>query len=307
MTHHSHHQGTQHDHSPDHHHGHGDNAASHAELLDLDAKVLGPYLKEVTEWAQQYAPADPRIVVDMGAGTGTGTVALAERFTRAEVIAVDRSESMLDRIQMTAAEHGVADRVHVLQADLDAGWPQTAAADVVWASSSLHEVASPDRVLADVYGALRPGGLLLVLEIDNLPRFLPDDVEAGRPGLEARCHEALAQAGWNAHPNWRSHLEQAGFTVTGERSFIAESGVNTGSGANPETGAGAGAATSSPDTGRYADGYLRRMRSVLDGRLDAEDLNALDRLLAPESDGSLLRRDDLKVRVTRTAWAARRP
>lgn len=225
----------------------------------------------------------------MGAGTGTGTVALARRFSRSEVIAVEMSESMLDRTKTTAAEQDVADRVRLLQADLDAGWPQTGPADVVWASSSLHEVASPDQVLADVYAALNPGGLLVVLEMDSLPRFLPDDVEAERPGLETRCHEALAQQGWNAHPNWRSHLEQAGFTVTGERSFIAQSGANTGSGA-----------------GRYADGYLRRMRSALDGKLDAEDLNALDRLLAPEADASLLHRDDLKVHVTRTAWAARR-
>ncbi|GAB3251560.1 class I SAM-dependent methyltransferase [Arthrobacter pigmenti] len=311
MAHHSHHHGN-HDHAAQHHaHGHND-AASHAELLDLDARILGPYLDEVTGWAEQHAPEDPRVVVDMGAGTGTGTVALAGRFSRAEVIAVDMSESMLDRVKATAAEHGVADRVRLLQADLDEGWPETGAADVVWASSSLHEVASPNRVLADVYAALNPGGLLVVLEMDSLPRFLPDDVEADRPGLETRCHEALEQQGWNAHPNWRSHLEQASFTVTGERNFIAESGANTESVAHRESaavaqaGTAAGAATSSSDTGRYADGYLRRMRSALDGRLDAEDLDALDRLLAPESDESLLRRGDLKVRVTRTAWAARR-
>jgi SAM-dependent methyltransferase len=318
MAHHSHHHGNQRNHHADHvgghYHAHADNedAASHAELLDLDARILGPYLDEVTGWAEQHAPEYPRVIVDIGAGTGTGTVALARRFSRSEVIGVDMSESMLDRIKTAATEHGVADRVRLLQADLDAGWPQTGAADVVWASSSLHEVASPERVIADVYAALNPGGLLVVLEMDSLPRFLPDDVEADRPGLETRCHEALAQQGWNTYPNWRSHLEQAGFTVTGERNFIAESGANPESGAGRESESDAPAGTAarptaaSSDTGRYADGYLRRMRSALDGKLDAEDLNVLDRLLAPESDESLLRREDLKVRVTRTVWAARR-
>ncbi|WP_026818782.1 class I SAM-dependent methyltransferase [Arthrobacter castelli] len=321
MAHHHHHgkhHGKHHHHDADHGTGHPcmdgpeGNAASHAELLDLDARVLGPYLDEVTRWAAQYAPTDPRIVVDMGAGTGTGTVALAERFTRAEVVAVDVSESMLDRVQAAAAEHGIADRVRLLQADLDAGWPQAGAADVVWAASSLHEVASPDRVLADVYAALNPGGLLVVLEMDSLPRFLPDDVETARPGLETRCHEALAQQGWNAHPNWRSHLEQAGFTVAAERSFVAESGENPKAdevahpGAMAATGTAAKEGPPSSATSRYADGYLRRMRPALDGQLDPQDLNALDRVLATDSDESLLRRDDLKVRVARTAWAARR-
>lgn len=319
MAHSSHLHSTHHnaDHPVGHQHAHGhdddDATASLAELLDLDAKVLGPYLNEVTGWAQQYAPEAPRVVVDMGAGTGTGTLALTDRFPQAEVLAVDKSEPMLDRIQTMATEHGVAERVQVLQTDLNTGWPQTGPVDVVWASSSLHEVDSPDKVLANIYAALAPGGLLVVLEIDSLPRFLPDDVEKARPGLEARCHAALAEAGWNAHPNWRSHLEGAGFTVAAERSFTAESGADMAeSGANAATGPSS-SATESPSgpespsgTGRYADGYLRRMRPALDGKLEPEDLDALDRLLATDSNESLLRRDDLKVRVNRTAWAARR-
>jgi hypothetical protein len=159
----------------------------------------------------------------------------------------------------------------------------------VWAASSLHEVADPDRVLSNVYAALHAGGLLVVVEMDDLPRLLPDDVGLGCPGLEARCHAALAQANWNSHPDWQPHLERAGFEIAAQRRFSIE--------VNPAP----------PSTGRYAQTYLRRIRSALDGRLATDDLATLDRLLAGDDPGGLLHRRDLTIRGNRTAWAARRP
>ncbi|NKX54534.1 class I SAM-dependent methyltransferase [Arthrobacter mobilis] len=290
-------QHSSHHHSPDQHHGlhryggghtHHD-AAGLAELLDLDAEVLATYLAAVTGWTRQHAPELPRTVVDLGAGTGAGSLALARRFETAAVVAVDRSAVMLERVRAAAREQGLAGRLRVVQADLDVAWPEVGAVDIAWAASSLHEVADPERVLRDAYAALNPGGLLVVIEMDTLPRFLPDDVGTGRPGLESRCHEALAQADWNRHPDWRPHLEQAGFQIAAQRSFSTEAGQ------------------ASPGTGRYAQAYLRLIRPALDGRLGAEDLDTLDHLLAEDGPHALLRRRDLAVRGTRTAWAARRP
>ena len=281
MAQHSHHH-TAHTHD----HDHGD---SLADLLDLDAEVLGSYLEPLTEWAGQHSRETPRRIVDVGSGTGVGTLTLARRFPAAEVIAIDRSEFMLERLGTAAREQGLADRLSVVHADLDVAWPAVGAADVVWAASSLHEVADPDRVLRDMYAALNPAGLLVVVEMDALPRLLPDDVGVGRPGLESRCHEALARMNWNSHPNWQTHLERNGFEVVEERTFVSE--------ANPAP----------PSTGRYAQTYLRRIRSALDGQLAADDRNTLDLLLSDDDPNSVLRRTDLIPRGTRTAWAARRP
>lgn len=271
-----------------HHHGDHDRTGL-ADLLDLDAEVLGSYLDEVTAWAEKYAPDTPRTVVDMGAGTGSGSLALARRFSEAEVIAIDKSESMLERIRTAAHQHGLTDRIRPMEADVDAGWPALGAADIVCASSSLHEVADPDKVLGDVYAALKPGGLLVVVELDTLPRFLPDDVGIGRPGLESRCHEILAKSGWNSHPNWRSHLERAGFGISAERNFTTEAGP------------------ASSGSSRYAQANLQHIRNGVEGRLAADDLDTLDQLLSGDTTDGLLHRGDLNLRVTRTAWAARRP
>lgn len=275
-------------------HHHLDSGQAHddetglADLLDLDAEVLGSYLDEVTEWVGQHAPNAPRTVVDVGAGTGAGSLALARRFSVAEVVAIDTSALMLERLRAAARGQELADRLRVVQADLDVAWPEVGAVDVAWAASSLHHVADPDRVLRDIHTALNPGGLLVVIEMDALPRFLPDDVGLGRPGLEARCHEALAQANWNSHPNWRPHLERADFEIAAQRSFTIA------------------ASPAPPSTGRYAHAYLRRIRPALDGQLATDDLNTLDHLLADDHPDALPR-CDLTVRGSRTAWAARRP
>jgi SAM-dependent methyltransferase len=280
------------------HHGaqaHQDEAVL-VELLDLDAEVLGSYLDQMTGWAAEHARVVPRTVVDVGAGTGTGSRALARRFPASDVVAIDRSALMLERIRAAALEQGLADRLRVVQADLDDAWPAIGpvdggvdgGVDIVWAALSLHEVTDPDRVFRDIYAALDPGGLLVVIEMDALPRFLPDDVGLGRPGLESRLHGAAGQANGNVHPDWRPHLERAGFAIVEQRTFALE-------------------VSPAPSTGRYAHAYLSHLRSALDGRLTAEDRITLDHLLADDNQDGLMRRRDLTVRGSRTAWAARRP
>ena len=266
-----------------------------AGLLDLDAEVLQSYLSELTAWIQELA-ADPppRRILDLGCGTGTGALALLHRFQGADVVALDMSVQLLQRLEAKARDLGVADRVRTVQADLDTSWPAIDTVDLAWASSSLHHMADPDRVLTGVFAALRPGGLLAVIEMDSFPRFLPDDLGLGRPGLEARCHAVLAERHADELPHlgsdWGPRLSQAGFTIEAERPFAID--------LKPPLPASAG---------RYAQATLRRIRSSLDGRISAGDLATLDTLLDSDGPDGILQRGDLTVRTARTGWVARRP
>lgn len=278
----------------DHHHHRAaeTDPAAMAELLDLDAEVLHSYLSEVTGWVRELAAGMPRRrIIDLGSGTGAGALALVKCFEEADVIAVDMSAPLLERLSAKARELGVTDRVRTLQADLDAAWPATGPADLVWASSSLHHMADPDRVLADVFATLRPGGLMALVELDSFPRFLSDDADAA---LEERCHAGLDQHRASELPHlgsdWGPHLSAAGFTVEAKRHFAID--------LVPPLPAAAG---------RYAQATLRRMRSGLDGQLSADDLAALDTLIDSEGPDGVLRRQDLTVRAARDAWVARRP
>src|ERR1700735_2781566 len=160
-----------------------------ADLLDLDAEVLSEYHHEVAEWVTANLTERTR-VIDVGAGTGTGTLVLARQLPDAEVIALDVDEEMLQHIQDKARAAGLADQIRTVQADLDQAWPDgLKPADLVWAANSLHHTGDPAWAVAQIYQTLRPGGLLAVTELESSPRFLPDPPGAA---LEERIHAAMS-------------------------------------------------------------------------------------------------------------------
>lgn len=276
-----HHSGQEHGHA----HGHDDDSGM-AEVLDLDALLLRDHLQEIFDWTAAQAN-NPRTIVDLGAGTGTGTLGLARTFPRASVVAVDQSEFMLQRLTNNVGTHQLEGRVSTLQADLDVAWPELADIDLVWAASSMHHMKDPARVFGEIRTSLSPEGVFVVVEMNALPRYLPTDLGFGTPGLEERCHRLLDEAGWNAHPDWSADLEAAGFTTAAKEKF---------------------------DYAPKADGelllrithtFLSRMRTGLAGQLSTEDLSTLDQLLDLDGPRGLARRSDLSMRGSRTAWAVR--
>ncbi|AUG75797.1 methyltransferase type 12 [Kitasatospora sp. MMS16-BH015] len=303
MTHHTAHRPHQHGHpGPGHAHDHDHAAPSDAELaplLDLDAEVLHEHYTELTDWLAGHTTQGPTVrrVLDLGAGTGTGTFGLLRRFPAATVTAVDSSPVLLARLAERAEQLGLADRVTTVVADLDAPWPTfdgEGGADLIWASASLHHLADPARALRRAYAALRPGGLLAVAELSGFPHFLPDDIGLGTPGLEDRCSAALAAQHAAGLPHlgddWGPLLTGAGFELAAERHFAIHL-----------------TAPLPAATGRYALARLSRVRTGLADRLSAEDAATLDRLTATEGPASVLHRTDLTVRTERDAWLARCP
>ena len=297
MTHTAHDHGTHHAHQhgqengQGHENGHGHDSDGQAEILDLDAEVLAEHIASITAWLP--VKNGPRRIVDLGCGTGAGTFALLSRFPDAEVTAVDSSVGHLRRLREKAEADNTAGRVHTVEADLDAEWPDLGTPDLVWASASLHHMADPDRTLRQVHDLLAPDGLFAVVELAGFPRFLPEDAPEDRPGLEERCHAASDRYHAEHVPHrgadWGPKLTAAGFTVEAERTIT----VNM-EGSHSEA------------IGRYALNSLQRLRGSVAQALEAEDLAALDRLLDIDGPHSVLRRDDLVVRTERTVWAARR-
>ncbi|MCF0096677.1 trans-aconitate 2-methyltransferase [Micromonospora sp. MH99] len=289
MTHahgHTSHHGTPHRHQQKH------GTDGQAEVLDLDAEVLAEHISSITAWLP--LETNPRQIVDLGCGTGAGTVALLDRFPDSHVTAVDASAEHLQRLRTKACARGVEERVSRVQANLDdAVWPDLGLPDLVWASASLHHMAHPARVLRAVHDLLTPGGLFAVVELAGFPRFLPESAPENRPGLEERCHAATDRLTAEHMPHrgadWGPMLTAAGFTIEGERAIA----VNI-EGSRSEA------------IGRYALGGLQGIRGAVADTLAPEDLTALDQLLDTSSPHSILRRDDLTMRTERTVWAARR-
>jgi SAM-dependent methyltransferase len=254
------------------------------EMLDLDAEVLRDYYGDVIGWVRGEAPARPRIA-DLGAGSGTGSLALARALPTATVTAVDVSPEMLAHLHHRADEAGLADRIRTVEADLDRAWPGLGEVDVVWASASMHHLADPAAAVASAYAALPAGGLLVIAELDSLPTFLTGSADEA---VEERARAVLAErrheAGMHMHEDWGDLARRAGFGETTVRHFdIALDPPLTASAV------------------RYAEVVLGRARHGLEDRLSAEDLAALDSVIA-----TLPGREDLSVRARRTVWLSRR-
>ena len=128
-----------------------------AALLDLL-----PQLAHVTR---------PRLVVDLGCGTGLSTYAWAERAD--EVIGIDPNDDMLAQAASKGA--GTGSLAHVaFRAGLShaTGLPD-ACADLVTASQSLHWMdAQP--TFAEVARILRPGGVFAAYDYDWPPVITPE-------------------------------------------------------------------------------------------------------------------------------------
>ena len=121
-------------------------------------------------WARALGHLLPELdVADLGCGDGYLTIE-ASRFAR-RVIAVDRSETVLERAKALAAvriarrgadEGGTIDwrRGQLERLPID-----DASVDVALLSQALHHAADPAIALAEAVRILRPGGRVLVLEL----------------------------------------------------------------------------------------------------------------------------------------------
>jgi trans-aconitate 2-methyltransferase len=97
-------------------------------------------------------------VIDAGCGTGRLTAELLARLPRGHVIALDRSQNMLD----LAAEYltpRFGDRVSFRQADLQT-YRDEGAADAVFSTATFHWVLDHPRLFENLHHTLRPGGRL---------------------------------------------------------------------------------------------------------------------------------------------------
>ncbi|MGH3678410.1 MAG: SAM-dependent methyltransferase [Mycobacterium sp.] len=117
--------------------------------------------------AEVAAELPPGRALDLGCGEGGDAVWLAERGW--DVVAVDISETALGRAAGEASSRGVADRIEFVQHELSDTFPE-GTFDLV-SAQFLHSTVRLDRprILAHAAEAVRPGGLLLIVDHGSAP------------------------------------------------------------------------------------------------------------------------------------------
>lgn len=252
------------------------------QLLALDAVIHASLTDQAITIASQHV-TDVERIIDMGAGTGAGTFALAARFPSSHVVAVDADHDMLLEVRHRAEDKGLLSRVSTVRADIGSDDLDAGVADLIWSSNAMHEVSDPPAAFAHALRSLRRGGVLVIVEMDAPPMVLPPEYAS----LEATLRAASGADG--AAPQWSGAITDAGFDLVDTQSVVSDQVL-------PADGTG----------GAYAALELRRLAQHALPSLNADAVTEL-RGLVLDLTGPHELLDHVHVRGTRTVWVARRP
>lgn len=187
------------------------------------------------------APRPEDACVDLGAGTGFVTLALAP--LTSSVLAVDISSAMAADLAGRAAREGLAN-VSTQVADLSGLQLEPGCADLVVSSYALHHLLDPDKraLVARVAQWLRPGGRLVIGDMmfgrggstrdRQILRQKVVALAAKGPGGWWRIAKNLTRYGLRVgqeHPAtpefWQAALRDAGFAEVTFQPVVAEAGI----------------------------------------------------------------------------------
>lgn len=116
-------------------------------------------------------------VVDVGCGGGDVTFALARRVgAKGRVIGIDLDEEKLGWARAEARAQGLA-HVRFETTNVTQPWP-VASVDLVYARFILTHLREPQAMLAQALAALKPGGRILIEDIDFLGHFASPECPA---------------------------------------------------------------------------------------------------------------------------------
>lgn len=149
-----------------------------------DSVRMAPVWRVLGEELDRREGDEPLRVLDVGGGTGGAAVWFARRGHHATV--VDPSPNALAALRRRATDAGVQERVHAIQADVDALGETVAPGqmDVVLCHNVLEYVDDPRPAVAAIAGVLRAGGVASVLVANRaaavLARASAGDLVAAR-------------------------------------------------------------------------------------------------------------------------------
>lgn len=209
-----------------------------ADLYD-DVRPVPP--SALADLLASYNGERPRVVVDLGSGTGLST-RWASR-SAAEVVGVEPGDDM----RAVAGRHATANVSYTAGWSHDTGLPD-GSADVVLAVQALHWM-DPEPTFREVARLLRPGGVFAAIDCDWPPvvgdhvaerawetcrrrmRVFESRLAAGSTGAALRAEvrdedrEAAAYSGIDAHVNRQLSGEVRSWSKSGHLDRMSRSGL----------------------------------------------------------------------------------
>ncbi len=170
------------------------------------------------------APRSGERILDLAAGTGTSSAALAK--SGADVVAADFSAGM---IEVGRKKHP---NITFVEADAMALPFKANEFDAVAISFGLRNIEDPKKALAEMYRVLKPGGRIVICEFSKPPRALfragyaaymryvmPTIVDAASSNPEAYAYLADSIRDWPDQVTLSQWIRGAGFTRVAYRNL----------------------------------------------------------------------------------------
>lgn len=258
-----------------------------AEHLEVESRLSSGLRDTIIEQAAARLPRSPKLIFDLGSGTGADTVALAQRFPEAQVHALDIAPELLDGVRGAAKAAGCDERITTHLVDLNGDWSAEVphGADLVWASLSIHHLSDPATAARRALESLRPGGTFVMMELTGETTISSSSPTSSSAQLQRILASALPSR--HAHPatSWTRLLTEAGFAEISHSEHALA------------------ASTDSRDGASYVERWLQSARSFLEHKLDPEDLTAIDDAINEARVGASI----LTLTMPRDVWIATRP
>jgi SAM-dependent methyltransferase len=172
----------------------GQIAREYARGRRLSAESVSVWMRSAAE----YVPSTASPILDLGAGSGRFSRALADHF-EVPVIAIEPAEEMRRQHRSSFAAP-----VHLIGGRAEAIPCRDHVFKMVWASQVIHHVIDPDACAAELRRTLQPGGRVLfrggfhdVERVPPLHRYFPGLRRLATEGSSAltMMHAALARVG----------------------------------------------------------------------------------------------------------------
>jgi ubiquinone/menaquinone biosynthesis C-methylase UbiE len=160
----------------------------------------------------------PRLVVDLGSGTGLSTILWAGRAE--QVVGVEPNTDMRRQAEEQRVERALTN-VHYQAGRSTQTGLESACADIVTCSQSLHWM-EPDATFAEIARILRPGGLFAAYDYDWPPTVSWEAEEAYRTLMERVDVVSMAHGIEEDVTRWSKHRHLERIKASGRFRYVRE-------------------------------------------------------------------------------------
>jgi ubiquinone/menaquinone biosynthesis C-methylase UbiE len=133
-------------------------------------------------------------VCDMGSGNGYHTIPMAEAVGKdGKVYAVEVQPEMIEMLHKRAAEKGITNIVSIIGEMYDPKLP-AASCDMILLVDVYHEFSHPEQMLAGMKKALKPDGVIVMVEFRSEDDSVP--IKAEHKMTKAQINKELTSNGF---------------------------------------------------------------------------------------------------------------